>query len=305
MTGRSVWSDPEVRSLAAEFVCVADEVWRLKRKEDAEGDFFRRFCDLGHYRGGEDGNDTRQGIYAVTPNGRLLGSLNSRDAGEVAAMMRAALAEWERSKGDEVLLSDPTLASVERLESRYPVDGFLLRSYTRDLPREDVPQQWRGVWNQDFVWFTQEEAIALANPGYSRAAILRRFARTSLLDSVRGQTDAFPASDVVESLLLMDLVSQEGSIKHLKVTGSFRLDTPGENPRGTDCKMLGFADYDSSIDRFVKFEAVALGKRWGGTQFNFRNDDPGPSPIGWAFVLAGDRPEDRIAPAHFWDAYGW
>jgi hypothetical protein len=91
----------------------------------------------------------------------------------------------------------------------------------------------------------------------------------------------------------------------LKVTGSFRNDTPGEKARGIDCKLLGYASFDPSRNRFLKFEAVALGYRWGGTRFNFRHDNLGPSPIGWAFVLADDSPENRIAPGHFWDAYGW
>ena len=318
MAGRSVWSDSEVLTLAKQFVPVGDEVWRLKRKKDAEGAFFGRFCDIGHYRGGDENCNTRQGFYAVTPNGELLDSLNSRDPRRLAEMLKAALEKWKDLAGAQRLMpEDPaTLRSkVERLESKYPTDGLVLRSYSRDLPRDDAPNDWRAsAWNQDFVWFTKAEAVALATPGSSRAAILSRFVRTHLIDNVRGQTEAFEPGDVTESLMHFETVRHDGPIRHLKITGSFRNDRPGEpayddapeeKPRGTDGKILGEATFDESSQRFISFEMVALGIRWGGTRFNGRHDDPGPSPIGWAFTLAGNSPAERIAPAHLWDAYDW
>ena len=290
----------------------------MKRKKDAEGDFFRLFCDLGHYRGGDENNNTRQGIYAVTPRGELLGSLNSRDPRAVEEMMTAALAKWNSMARDQRLMADDPAslrAKVERLESKYPEDGLVLQSYSRDLPREDMPNDWRGnAWNQDFVWFRREEATALATPGSSKAAILSRFARTSLLDNVRGQTEAYEPNDVTESLMHFELVAEKDCVREFKINGSFRLDRPGEPayddvpeelPRGVDVKMLGHATFDTRTERFVAFEAVALGYRWGLTRFNGRHDDPGPSPIGFAFLLAEDTPAKRIAPSHLWDAYGW
>ena len=318
MAERSVWSDPQVFSLASSFVAAADEVWRLKRKKDPEGDFFRLFCDLGHYQGGDDNSNTRQGVYVVTPRGELLGSTNSRDPAVVAELLVDCLNKWNAMVAEARMPArDPAeqSADVIRLESKYPEDGLVLRSYSRDLPRADAPDDWRGkAWNQDLVWFTAAEALALATPGYSRAAILSRFARTSLLDNVRGQTEAFEQQDVVESLLTLDCESVEGAVQHFRISGSFRLDRPeepayknlpAEEARGVDAKMLGSATFDTRTQRFTKFDAVAIGYRWGSTRFNGRHDDPGPSPIGWAFVLAGDSAEERIAPAHLWDAYGW
>ncbi|MES1227070.1 MAG: hypothetical protein ABUL72_00275, partial [Armatimonadota bacterium] len=157
---------------------MADEVWRLKRKKDVEGDFFRRFCDKGHYQGGDDNSNTRQGIYLITPRGDLLGSLNSRDSGPVVDMLQQALISWDSLPSDaRKLEQDPQELSnaVIRLESKYPTDGLVLRAYTRDLPRNDAPADWRkDVWNSDFAWFTKPEATALATPGSSRAALLNR-----------------------------------------------------------------------------------------------------------------------------------
>jgi hypothetical protein len=299
-------------------VPVADEVWRLKRKQDAEGDFFRRFCDLGHYRADDENNNTRQGIYVVTPGGQLIGSLNTRDAKPVAELLTRSLGEWKAlPKDSRKFEQNPAELSslVQRLESKYPERGLVLRTFSRDLPRNDAPTDWRkNAWNQDFAWFRREEAAALATPGSSRAAILARFARTQLLDNVRGQTEAFESNDVTESLVHLECISESGLLRHLEIKGSFRLDRPGEptfeglraeEPRGVDAKMLGRATFDTELKRFTTFEAVALGIRWGGTPFNGRYDDPGPSPIGWAFVLAGDFVWEHIAPAHLWDAYDW
>ncbi len=318
MAGRSVWSDPKVLELAKNFVPVGDEVWRLKRKRDAEGDFFRRFCDIGHYQGGDENSNTRQGIYVVTPRGQLLGSLNTRDSEPVVKLLSETLALWNELPIDQRLFEqDPhELAGlVQRLESKYPEDGLILRSYSRDLPRDDAPNDWRhNAWNQDLVWFRKNEALALANPGFSRASILARFARTHLLDNVRGQTEAFEPGDVVESLMHFECVSESGAERHLEIQGSFRVERlaepafeniPAEEPRGTDAKMQGTATFNTKLERFTQFDAVALGIRWGGTRHNGRYDDPGPSPMGWAFVLAGDSPSERIAPAHLWDAYDW
>lgn len=290
----------------------------MKRKRDVEGDFFRRFCELGHYRGGDDSNNTRQGIYAVTPAGHLLASTNTRDSAEVAEILSKAWESWKSVPvAERRLEGDPRelAGQVERLESKYPQDGLVLKSYSRDLPRDDAPTDWRqDAWNQDFAWFKKEEALALATPGSSRAAILSRFIRTSLLDNVRGQTEAYEPNDVTESLMHFECVREEGSERHIEITGSFRNDRPyepayediPEEPlRGTDGKILGSATFDTEKKRFTSFEMIALGIRWGGTRHNGRYDDPGPSQMGWAFVLAGDSPAERIAPAHLWDAYDW
>jgi hypothetical protein len=49
---------------------------------------------------------------------------------------------------------------------------------------------------------------------------------------------------------------------------------------------------------------VAVGTRWGGTQYNSRADDLDPAPMGLSFTLAGTSPAEHVPPAHVWD-YGW
>jgi hypothetical protein len=296
------------------FVPVADEVWRLKRKHDAEGDFFRRFCELGHYRGGDDSNNTRQGIYAISPSGRFLTSTNSRDPAEVAEKLREALDLYKTLDAEDRLLeNDPrTLnASVERLESKYPSDGLVLKQFTRDLPTPSAPTDWRSnAWNQDFVWLRKPEMLALATPGQIPKDLASWFARNHLIDNVRGQTEAYEPEDVITAHLTCDRVGTG----ILKLTGTFRIERSGhwtvngemaERTRGIEAAFLAHATFNSATQQFITFIAVALGTRWGATRFNARHDDPGPTPIGWSFHVAENTPENRIAPAHLWDAYGW
>jgi len=49
---------------------------------------------------------------------------------------------------------------------------------------------------------------------------------------------------------------------------------------------------------------VALGSRWGATQYNGRRSDTNAAPIGIVMTLAEDTPCQRIAPAFFYhDVY--
>ena len=52
------------------------------------------------------------------------------------------------------------------------------------------------------------------------------------------------------------------------------------------------------------FEAVAVGTRWGGTQYNFRENDLGSAPFGVMLSLAGASRAERVAPEHF-RGYEW
>jgi hypothetical protein len=62
-------------------------------------------------------------------------------------------------------------------------------------------------------------------------------------------------------------------------------------------RLLGKATFDMTKERFLTFELVALGTRWGSTQNNSRRGDLDEAPIGLLFTLAGDSPCERVAPA--------
>lgn len=311
--------------LAAEFVPAADEVHHLQHGEDAECRLFRTVAERGHYAGRTEPSDTRQGIYACAPSGEFLGSLNSNDPRRVARMLEHALEAWrELPRERRLAAGDAQLENerLERLETRYPEGGLVLRQFTRDLEREIERRDWRTrAWNQDFAWFTRAEARSLVpailEPGASVGwpkKLAERLARCHLVDDVRGQVTAFARGAVerVEltscvtsfehgrAMLEFSGVSRVHESGHWPVAGFADREAPAEQARGYAAELAGRAVFDVASERFVEFELVAVGLRVGGSQFNARERDLQAAPMGVWFELASDRPEERVAPALYW-----
>jgi hypothetical protein len=334
---RSIWSDEEVAALARKFVPAADEVGSLQRKSNAspEAEWFRTVAEQGHYAGRTKPTDTRQGIYAAAPSGVLLASINHNDPRRVAEMLRKALAAWDampREKRLPATALEKGSAGGPRWESLYPEGGLVLRVTSRDVGRAEASSDgsrssdWRAsAWNLDFLWFRKDEAsrfVPAERTAGARTtvpdALVRRIVRLHLVDDVRGQTPPFPDSAVEKATIESEVVGVKENLVTLRLVGEARvvqrgrwavegfrdMNAPVEHERGFDGKFLGRATFDAGTGRFTAFEMVALGSRWGATQYNGRADDPGPAPMGVVFSLASDAPADRVAPAAMWE-YGW
>src|SRR5271170_5918604 len=52
------------------------------------------------------------------------------------------------------------------------------------------------------------------------------------------------------------------------IRGFDDMNRPSDQERGLEMKLLGSARFDRKQRRFVGFEVVAVGTRWGGTQYN-------------------------------------
>ena len=76
-------------------------------------------------------------------------------------------------------------------------------------------------------------------------------------------------------------------------------------PHGLIADVLGKAAYDEEQQKFVEFELVALGDRWGRTTYNSRLRDGDSNPLGFVVQLASpDAP--RIPPAFIaWGYADW
>lgn len=291
------------------FIPAADEVYRLQGGGDPECQLFEYVAAQGHYanKGG-----SKQGIYALAPSGKLLGSVNSTEAARVADMLRKAISAWNAlPKKERLLQQDPMPYTyyIDRDERFYPVGGLVLRVYMRDLPHSHLPSDWRGkAWNQDIAWFTKDEARSFIPSTLKSGdrclvpdAIVYRIARCHLVDAVRGQTTPFSMGGVEKAHIFSTITAVKGDIVEIRLDGESRT---SENGRGYHAKLLGGARFDVKNDKFTTFELVAVGQRWGSTQYNYRHDDPGPSPMGVLFTLAGSSKADMLAPELFW-AYGW
>jgi hypothetical protein len=302
-----------VLELTAKFVRAADEVYRLQNLQtgtDPECRLFQKFAELGHYR---RPGTTRQGTYAVTPSGLLLASINSNDPQRIADMLRRALAKWQTlSRKERLLPDDPQkeVANIRRPERSYPQDGLVLYVTSRDMPREGQPAKpakgdWRQLaWNQDYAWFTRSEAKQFlpAQPRVGKKhdlplPVIHRIACAHLVDNVRGQTAPFEESHVKKARLTSEVTAVDGNVVTLRLEGETLTAREGPRKHGLDLRLLGKATYDAAKERFLTFELVALGSRWGGTQNNSRRGDLDAAPIGLLFTLAGTGPCERVAPA--------
>jgi hypothetical protein len=318
---RSVWADDEVQELLRSFVLAADEVGRLQRGDDAECRAFQGFCEQGHYGGRSQPTGTRQGIYALAPSGAFLSSCNTHSPKHVARMLREALARWQELSPEQRALPDEQreqIAATQRFVDRYPEDGLVLAEYLRDLDRA-VDDDWRTrAWNEDQVWFTRAEVQGLVperlDVGAGRDVprrLVERLVCLHLVDSVRGQTPALPRAAVTVARLASEVVAVDDLGVHLRLTGETRAEQRGrwvvpgapddeERVRGVATTLAGRAVWNRDTGRFVSFELVAIGERWGATQYNERSEDLAPSKIGFAFVLAAEG-QPRVAPAFYWD----
>ena len=301
--------------LAEKFVPAADEVYRLqnlKSGTDPECRLFQKFAELGHYR---NPGGTRQGTYCVSPSGVLLGSINSNDPKRIANLLERSLAKWGGLNREERLLgADPRdqLAAIKRPERHYPEDGLVLNVSARDLPRDKgktAPRKgsWQELaWNQDFAWFTKAEARRFV-PGAAKvgdkqdlpAPLLHRIACAHLIDNVRGQTAPFEERQVKKARLTTEVTALEGDVVALRLEGETRTAMEGGRDHGLEMRLLGKATFDLAKGRFLTFELVAVGTRWGATELNVRWGDTGAAPIGILFTLAADSPCERVAPAFY------
>ncbi|MBI5431251.1 MAG: hypothetical protein HZA52_00285 [Planctomycetes bacterium] len=323
---RSVWADEQVAELAAKFVSAADEVHHLQRGDDVECKLFQKLAEQGHYAGRTEPSDTRQGIYACTATGVLLASVNTNEPRRMRRMLERALERWQELPLEQRVVADLGEPVLKRLEARYPTDGLVLHQYSRDLEREPALRDWRAnAWNQDFVWFTRVEARALAPATLEVGAttpwpseLARRLARCHLVDNVRGQVSAFRRGSVEKAELQSCVTSVADGRATLEFRGVSRATengawpvagfkdrvAPGEQSRGFRAELAGRAVFELASQRFVEFELAAVGTRFGGSQFNGRDGDLEPAPMGVWFELASDAPAERVAPALVWE-YGW
>jgi hypothetical protein len=144
-----------------------------------------------------------QGIYVVTPSGKLLGFCErDHDPISVAKRLSRALDQWNTLGRQARLDTGPRsqVAAVSRRpNSQPPEGGLILELFVRDLPRQTGPidPKLAAMWNRDFAWFTQEEVRSMIpkarTPGERHRVpdkLVRRLARLHLLDSVRGQSRA-------------------------------------------------------------------------------------------------------------------
>ena len=317
----SVWTDPRIIEVSKNFIPAADEVWRLQRSTEPDAILFQNIANQGHYqhKGG-----TRQGIYVCSADGTLLSSINSLNPDEVLKTIEDGLNKWELfpqkfNKGQNL----PNINETHRWESSYPENGLVLTSVNSDLisdPPNLVERSKRR--NMDHVWIHESEVASLIpeEPKVGMVYSVPEFFKNRLfcfhlVDNVRGQTLPFAPQELKQSEVLLTVADLQGEIVKLRILGhsDARADGDwllGQNDwtpsyslnHGMKIQLMGNAIFDLKINKFIEFEMVAIGKRYGKTELNSREFSPDTSYLGFYFSLAGEKDADKIAPA-FVDIY--
>jgi hypothetical protein len=288
--------------MAARFVCVADEAFFLDPPRHFQEDWlpdrestrlFRKF--KGNAPPGLiPRGSTVQGVYCMTAEGDFLSGQFARASRDRAGrVLEEGWERWSRLARERGYQPRPVpetpLVSVPGRP--LPPGGMKLEVAVRDLPRgEDRNpgrEAWhRGAFNLNWIDFTAAEARSFVTTGRDKrtvpAAVFEKLALKTLKDSVRGQCYEWKEGALKEGQLETECIEKEQGRLTMRLTGFARLEQRG---RDYQCRLHGKAVYDERQGRLLEFELVAAGQRSGSDEFNFREDDAGPAPMGVAYVL--------------------
>src|SRR5207248_4388579 len=164
-----------------DFVPVTADDWYQRRRQEAEGEFFRKVADQGPRKG--EGGSTRQGIYCLTADARLLNYKNAgHDAGVMRDVLRRGLAEWRKLPATGRQPGGVKIEELAKTDPRYvrtpPKDGLVLRVFSRLLDRDkdgkysdaDCGGKPGDAVAMDHMWITEEESRLLVAGARSPAS---------------------------------------------------------------------------------------------------------------------------------------
>lgn len=311
-----------IRLATDKFVPVSADDWYQRRRDDAEGDFFRRVADQGPRKG--KGGSTRQGIYCFTASGKLLAFRNAQEADVMRQTVEQALKRFEALPASETKPGAVEVPARGKVDPRYartpPEGGLILRTYTRILDR-DGERFVKGTCDftggdraaRDHVWLKAAEWRALVPADPKRgdtfampAALAARLCRFHLVDGTRGEPEYWSPEQVRKADMKWTVESVSDAEVTLTLVGSALMATEAESAkRGYDAALSGRLRYDRKKKAVVSMEVVALGDHWGRSAFT-PGDRPGRKPLGVSMELvAGDRPDERVPPQAARDLAGY
>src|SRR5262245_30666089 len=127
-----------MKMAATDYVAVTGDDWYQRRRDDAEGEFFRQVADQDP-RQGESGS-TRQRVHCLTADGRRL----AYKPGDVRPdlmreVLRKGLREWQRLPEENRKPGAVSVGEAGARDRQYtrtpPTGGLIVNVYTRILDR--------------------------------------------------------------------------------------------------------------------------------------------------------------------------
>lgn len=320
-----IWADPQIIELAQNnFVPVAADDWYQRRRQDDEGEFFRKVSDQGPRKG--VGSGTRQGIYVFSAGGILLGFKNHQDPDVMRQFLLDSLKNWQKLPARERVPKAVQVGEVSKVDRQYhrelPKGGAIVNVYTRILDRTADGEISPGTCKfpggdrsaHDHLWLLPEDLASLVPAGPKAGdrveapeRLTMRIGRFHLVDNTRGEPPFWSRNQVREGKLHAVVEKVEGDTVTLKLEGNYVLSTQvgAKADRGFEARLLGHAAVNTVNKTLERFDLVAFGDHWGQGPFT-GGARPGRAPLGVAFVLSrGDAAADRVPPqaAREWQAY--
>src|SRR5262245_29568214 len=299
-----------------DFVPVAADDWYQRRRQDAEGEFFRKMASQGPRKG--EGGSTRQGIYVLSADGELL---SFKNAGQLADVTRDELKRGlDRFKKLPANRREPGAVEVGepgKLDPAYtrtpPADGLVVRVHTRILDRSG-DEYCKGTCKtnggdasaRDFLWLTKEE-VATMSPARAEAGftynfpkpVADRILRFHLVDNTRGEPPFWDRNHVRRSKLTLTVVRKMENAIDLRLDGDALIATdadPDKADRGYDVRLRGELRYLPGKKTFDRFDVASVGEHWGEGRYT-RGARVGRTELGVAFgPVVGEKPADHVPP---------
>jgi hypothetical protein len=319
VAGRALaFSDPEIVKMARDdYVPVTGDDWYERRREDDEGMFFRKVADQGPRKG--EGGSTRQGIYCLTADGKLLAYKNAGQNAEVMReTLRHGLAEWRKLPAQQRQAGATPIGDADAVDKRYvrspPKGGLVVNVFTRILERDSSGSYTCGTCSiqganfaaRDHLWITEAEWKSLVpldlKTGDQRqlpASLATRLVRFHLVDNTRGEPPFWTRDQVRGNKLTLTAEEVTPAAVQWRLEGAVLLATnadPAKADRGFDVRLLGHLRFNRARPACERFDIVALGDHWGEGRYT-RGARPGRAPLGVAFELTtGDSAADQVPP---------
>ncbi|MBI3857638.1 MAG: hypothetical protein HY293_18305 [Planctomycetes bacterium] len=281
----SIFSDPQiVEILKTKVIPVAVDAWYMNRKQDGEGEFYRKVVSQDVAR--TNFNSSTQGRYAFTPEGKLIGFNNNRSVERIQRLLQKAI---EAVPGGGATPID-TARTAGGLDRTLPDGTVIVNVYGKVIGGQEetgnkTAQMFQASLGEDHLWIRKGEAEQLSR-GELPESLKRRIALYHLNDFTRGEPNLWRA-DQVKKL--------EMGLKDGKLTGSVQLETP-DGRRGYETELLGFVE--AKDGKLTRFDVVSKGLFWGaGTYTNTAGTPKGKFPLAVAFRLAeGGLEADKVPP---------
>ena len=258
---------------------------------------------------------SRQGLYTLTPDGKLLTFTNTWNMGPFLEYMWGGVDSWNalpeaerRAGAHNIPVLDP-LSEDPMFARNPPEHGAIIKVYSRILEQGDEGElrhckaEGEDVWGLhaavDHLWVKYNELQGMV-PADDNAfpfpdAVAKRIVRHNLVDNTRGETTRWELNEILAATLTCQRTAQDADgWMNVSITGNIDLQTK-DAKRGHQAALLG--NYVINEQGQLKsFKLLSLGEHWGDGLYT-PHARPGRTPLGIAFhLVSGTLPEDRIPP---------